>query len=212
MAEYNAGGNIAGGVKQQLTDLTSKYFNGSAQLHMIAPAVGLTEMPGHENASCGAVNATLFPVLVSVSNCVGPEPVLANDQFEKALEIKVSFLRAGGWPQCANVSNPACGCLDYGWNQSALAAFVAEVERLDIQEIDVWRQDSAFAHCRAAAFSRHCCLLSLLLPAVCLHSVVCCLLTSLPPLSVYYCMLSVLSSVYVLLLLLLLSPWKSGIV
>ena len=67
MAEYNAGGNIAGGVKQQLTDLTSKYFNGSAQLHMIAPAVGLTEMPGHENASCGAVNGTLFPVLVSVT-------------------------------------------------------------------------------------------------------------------------------------------------
>ena len=67
MAEYNAGGNIAGGVKQQLTDLTSKYFNGSAQLHMIAPAVGLTEMPGHENASCGAGNGTLFPVLVSVT-------------------------------------------------------------------------------------------------------------------------------------------------
>ena len=67
MAEYNAGGNIAGGVKQQLTDLTSKYFNGSAQLHMIAPAVGLTEMPGHENASCGAVNGTLFQVIVSAT-------------------------------------------------------------------------------------------------------------------------------------------------
>jgi len=87
---------------------------------------------------------------------------------------------------------------------------VAEVERLDIQEIDVWRQDSAFAHCRllpslaTAACCRYCCLLC--------FSVVCCLLSSLLPLSVYYCMLSVLSSVYVLLLLLLLSPWKAGIV
>eukprot|EP01052_Picozoa_sp_SAG31_P047387 SAG31_NODE_9468_length_1273_cov_0.893526_2_plen_156_part_00 len=65
----------------------------------IAPAVGLTEMPGHENASC----------------C--------------------------GWPQCANLSNPACGCLNYGWNHSAFAAFVREVEALGIEEIDVWRQD-----------------------------------------------------------------------
>ena len=97
MAEYNAGGNIAGGVKQQLTDLTSKFFNGSAQLHMIAPAVGLTEMPGHENASCGAGNGTLFPVLASVSSCVGPEPVLANDQFEKALKSKCRFLSACRW-------------------------------------------------------------------------------------------------------------------
>eukprot|EP01043_Picozoa_sp_COSAG02_P044451 COSAG02_NODE_3973_length_5970_cov_1.807529_2_plen_137_part_00 len=47
----------------------------------------------------------------------------------------------GGWPQCANVSNPACGCLDYGWNHSAFATFVREVEALGIQEIDVWRQD-----------------------------------------------------------------------
>eukprot|EP01051_Picozoa_sp_SAG22_P019690 SAG22_NODE_3714_length_1562_cov_1.432673_1_plen_336_part_00 len=100
MAEYFAHGFETGGVNAQLADLKNKYFSAAGQLHMIAPAVGMTEMPGHENASCG------------------------------------------GWPQCANVSNPRCGCIDYGWNQSALAAFVAEVERLGIREIDVWRQDS----------------------------------------------------------------------
>ena len=46
----------------------------------------------------------------------------------------------GGWPQCANLSSPACGCLNYGWNHSDLAAFVREVEELGIEEIDVWRQ------------------------------------------------------------------------
>ena len=68
-------------------------------LQMIAPAVGVTELPGHENASCG------------------------------------------GWPQCANLTNPACGCLNYSWNHSAFAAFVRRVESLGISEIDVWRQD-----------------------------------------------------------------------
>ena len=94
--------SIAGGVKQQLADLKSKYFSAASDqnLHMIAPAVGLTGMPGHKNASCG------------------------------------------GWPQCANTSDPKCGCIDYGWNQSTLANFVAEVESLGIREIDVWRQDS----------------------------------------------------------------------
>lgn len=68
-------------------------------LQMIAPAVGVTEMAGHANASCG------------------------------------------GWPQCANITNPKCGCLNYGWNHSTFAAFVRQVEALGIGEIDVWRQD-----------------------------------------------------------------------
>ena len=99
MAEYNAGGHIPGGVKAQLANLKHKYLNGTQQLRMIAPAIGMTEMPGHENASCG------------------------------------------GWPQCANISDHRCGCLNYGWNASGLSAFVAEVEALGITEIDVWRQD-----------------------------------------------------------------------
>ena len=41
-------------------------------LQMAVSAVGVTEMPGHENASCG------------------------------------------GWPQCANLTDRACGCLNYG--------------------------------------------------------------------------------------------------
>jgi hypothetical protein len=110
MAEYFAHGFIPGGVKAQLADLKTKYFSAPNQLHMIAPAVGLTEMPGHENASCG------------------------------------------GWPQCANLSNPQCGCLNYGWNQSALAAFVIEVEKLGIREIDVWRQDSEYCFPAAPSF------------------------------------------------------------
>ena len=47
----------------------------------------------------------------------------------------------GGWPQCANVTDKACGCIDYKWNHTAFSAFVREVERLGISEIDVWRQD-----------------------------------------------------------------------
>ena len=53
-------------------------------LQMAVPAVGLTEMPGHENASCG------------------------------------------GWPQCANLTDPKCGCLVYGWNETSLRAFIAD--------------------------------------------------------------------------------------
>jgi hypothetical protein len=68
-------------------------------LSAFATAVGLTEMPGHANASCGA------------------------------------------WPQCANVSNPACGCIDYGWNHTQFAAFVKDVEEAGITEIDIYRQD-----------------------------------------------------------------------
>ena len=45
------------------------------------------------------------------------------------------------WPQCANVTDKACGCIDYKWNHTAFSAFVREVERLGINEIDVWRQD-----------------------------------------------------------------------
>ena len=65
---------------------------------MLAPAVGLVEMPGHANASCG------------------------------------------GWTnghQCTNLSNPDCGCIDYGWTQPTLHAFLTQAEQLGVQEIDV---------------------------------------------------------------------------
>ena len=61
------------------------------------PAVGVVEMPGYVNASCGS------------------------------------------WPQCANISDPACGCLDYGWNHSSFAAFVREAEVAGVSELDVYR-------------------------------------------------------------------------
>ena len=47
----------------------------------------------------------------------------------------------GGWPQCTNFSDPACGCLWYGWNASTLSAFVDAAEAAGVEEIDVWRQD-----------------------------------------------------------------------
>ena len=40
-----------------------------------------------------------------------------------------------------NFSNPQCGCLDYGWNQTSFSAFVRAVEDAGVTEIDVWRQD-----------------------------------------------------------------------
>ena len=90
----NAGGHIRGGNAQQLLNLKK-----ALPVSAVAPAVGLTEMPGHANASCG------------------------------------------GWPQCTNFSDPACGCLDYGWNHSAFAKFVRDVESAGFTEIDVWRED-----------------------------------------------------------------------
>jgi hypothetical protein len=83
------------GVPHSAADMVAPFARLLPELRMAAPAVGLTEMPGHVNASCG------------------------------------------GWPQCANVSNPACGCLDYGWNQSAFATFVRAVEAAGVTEIDV---------------------------------------------------------------------------
>eukprot|EP00038_Savillea_parva_P010499 m.190757 g.190757 ORF g.190757 m.190757 type:complete len:405 (-) comp18120_c0_seq1:2038-3252(-) len=94
MAEYFATGHIPGGNKAQLDALKTLM-----PTRMAVPAVGLTEMPNHRNASCG------------------------------------------GWPQCANVSDPRCGCIDYGWNQSSFAAFVRNVENGGFNEIDVYRQD-----------------------------------------------------------------------
>lgn len=90
MAEYFNKGNPV----QKVVNLTHLL-----PLSVIAPAVGMTELAGHANASCG------------------------------------------GWPQCANISNPACGCLDYGWNHSAFSAFIRGVEALGVTEIDVYRQD-----------------------------------------------------------------------
>eukprot|EP01050_Picozoa_sp_SAG11_P022689 SAG11_NODE_4355_length_1935_cov_0.935185_2_plen_273_part_00 len=69
---------------------------------MLAPGIGLVEIPGHENASCG------------------------------------------GWPdghQCTNLSDPACGCIDYRWSQATLHDFITQAEQLGVQEIDVWRMD-----------------------------------------------------------------------
>jgi hypothetical protein len=83
------------GVPHSAAGMVAPFARLLPELRMAAPAVGLTEMPGHVNASCG------------------------------------------GWPQCANVSNPACGCLDYGWNQSAFATFVRAVEAAGVTEIDV---------------------------------------------------------------------------
>ena len=47
----------------------------------------------------------------------------------------------GGWPQCTNISNPACGCLWYGWTAKTLDAFVGAAEQAGVEEIDVWRED-----------------------------------------------------------------------
>lgn len=94
MAEYFAQGHLPGGNNAQLVRLKQML-----PLRMIAPAVGLTEMPGHRDASCG------------------------------------------GWPQCTNFSDPACGCIDYGWNRTAFAVFVRDVEAAGITEIDIYRQD-----------------------------------------------------------------------
>ena len=68
-------------------------------LPTIAPAVGLVELPGHENASCG------------------------------------------GWPQCTNLTNRKCGCLNFLWNRSTLHEFVLQVEAAGMSELDVWRMD-----------------------------------------------------------------------
>jgi hypothetical protein len=94
MAEYFAAGHISGGNAAQM-----KLLGKMLPAAMAVPAIGLTEMPGYANASCG------------------------------------------GWPQCTNFSNPRCGCLDYGWNQSSFAAFVRNVEAVGFTEIDVYRQD-----------------------------------------------------------------------
>jgi hypothetical protein len=47
----------------------------------------------------------------------------------------------GAWPQCANLTDPACGCCDYGWTQPTLREFLALVEAAGVQELFVWRQD-----------------------------------------------------------------------
>eukprot|EP01047_Picozoa_sp_COSAG01_P012477 COSAG01_NODE_563_length_15451_cov_70.726225_15_plen_751_part_00 len=42
---------------------------------------------------------------------------------------------------CGNTSDLNCGCIDYQWNASALARFVADAEAAGVREIDVWRMD-----------------------------------------------------------------------
>ena len=48
-----------------------------------------------------------------------------------------------GRPRCANFTDPACGCFDYGWNQSSFHQFVRDVEALGFQQLDVYRADTA---------------------------------------------------------------------
>ena len=83
------------GVPHSAAEMVAPFVHLLPDVLMAAPAVGLTEMPGHVNASCG------------------------------------------GWPQCTNFSNPACGCLDYGWNETAFATFVRAAEAAGVTEIDV---------------------------------------------------------------------------
>ena len=47
----------------------------------------------------------------------------------------------GGWPQCANISYPKCGCFDYSWNQTSLHEFLVFVDSLGVRELDIWRGD-----------------------------------------------------------------------
>jgi hypothetical protein len=94
MAMYTQAGHIPGGNMQQLTNLKA-----AVPLGQIAVGVGLVEMPGHRNASCG------------------------------------------GWPQCTNFSNPACGCYDYGWTEDGFRTFTSQAAMAGVTQIDVWRQD-----------------------------------------------------------------------
>jgi hypothetical protein len=52
-----------------------------------------------------------------------------------------------GWPtnrpRCANLSDPVCGCFDYGWNETSFWQFVHAAEALGYEEIDVYRADAA---------------------------------------------------------------------
>jgi hypothetical protein len=43
--------------------------------------------------------------------------------------------------QCTNLTNPACGCIDYRWTQPTLHAFITQAEQLGVEELDVWRMD-----------------------------------------------------------------------
>eukprot|EP01048_Picozoa_sp_COSAG05_P003807 COSAG05_NODE_185_length_14731_cov_30.866389_4_plen_340_part_00 len=102
MAEYTSSGHVKGGNLAQLQDLKHKY---GIPLQQLAPAVGLVDAAGHENASCE------------------------------------------GWPanrpRCANLSDPVCGCFNYGWNKTTFQQFVRDVEALGFEEIDVYRADAA---------------------------------------------------------------------
>ena len=46
-----------------------------------------------------------------------------------------------GWPQCTDFDNPACMCLDYGWDKDAFRNFIMEAANAGVEEIDVWRND-----------------------------------------------------------------------
>jgi hypothetical protein len=92
---FHTGTGWHAGYNQMMLQVLKK----SLPLRMIAPAVGMPEMPGHQNASCGA------------------------------------------FPQCANMNDPKCGCLDYGWTEAAFKVFVSDIEAAGISQIDVWRMD-----------------------------------------------------------------------
>lgn len=46
-----------------------------------------------------------------------------------------------GWPQCTDFDNPACMCIDYGWNEQSFRKFIKDAAESGVQEIDVWRND-----------------------------------------------------------------------
>ena len=46
-----------------------------------------------------------------------------------------------GWPQCTDFDNPACMCLDYGWDADSFRKFVTDAASAGVEEIDVWRND-----------------------------------------------------------------------
>ncbi len=46
-----------------------------------------------------------------------------------------------GWPQCTDISNEACQCFNYGWDQPSLHAFVLHLLAANVTSMSVWRSD-----------------------------------------------------------------------
>lgn len=46
-----------------------------------------------------------------------------------------------GWPQCSNVSDPSCGCFNYGWDQQSMDTLLNFLLEKDVHTVSVWRGD-----------------------------------------------------------------------